>query len=593
VKGRRGLGSVCEILLRCHGSGYEIAFGSPKLIASGSAKEIAAGSAKLIADHWTDVSVAADAAAMTAKRTDMHRLQELVRLHRLDTGAREVARLLGLSPNTERRYREALTAAGVLAGSVEAIPALEELKAAVLRHAPPAVPHQQQSSLVCFQERISALLAAGLGPTAIYDRLRSEDLEFRGSIGAVKRLVARLQRERGPRQEDVAIPVITGAGEIAQVDFGYVGHLWDPASGRLRKAWVFVMVLAHSRHQFARVAFDQRTETWISLHEQAFASFGGVPRTVVPDNLKAAVIQAAFGPSDPSPALNRSYRELAQYYGFKVDPAPPAAPQKKGKVESAVKYVKNNALKGRDGESIGDVNQYLDHWTLEIAGTRHHGTTGRKPMEVFEREERAALMPLPARPYEPVTWKKASVHQDSHVVFDRRMYSVPWRLIGREVWVRATPTTVAIYCDDEREATHRRLGETAWSTEESHLPAQRAALRHRSRSYWEERAEKIGADVVELVRELFDSDDVLSQLRQVQAIVTHLEKFPRERALAACRRAGFYGNVSYRAIKTILTKALDLEPLPQATQQTLWAEAPRFARSARTWAETEVSHERH
>lgn len=523
----------------------------------------------------------------------MHRLQELVRLHRLDTGAREVARLLGVSPNTERRYREALTAAGVLAGSVEAIPALDELKEAVLRHAPPAVPHQQQSSLVCFQERIEALLAEGLGPTAIFDRLRSEDPEFRGSIGAVKRLVARLQRERGPRQEDVAIPVITGAGEIAQVDFGYVGQLWDPASGRLRKAWVFVMVLAHSRHQFARVAFDQRTETWIALHEQAFQFFGGVPHTIVPDNLKAAVIQAAFSPSDPNPALNRSYRELAQYYGFKVDPAPPAAPQKKGKVESAVKYVKNNALKGRHGEPIADVNRCLDKWTIEIAGTRCHGTTGRKPMEVFECEERAALIPLPARPYEPVTWKKASVHQDSHVVFDRRMYSVPWRLIGREVWVRATPATVAIYCDDTREATHRRLGDTAWSTEESHLPAQRAALRHRSRSYWEERAEKLGADVVELVRELFDSDDVLSQLRQVQAIVTHLEKFPRERAQAACRRAGFYGNVSYRAIKTILTKALDLEPLPQAAQLSLWTEAPRFARSPRTWADTEVRHERH
>jgi hypothetical protein len=174
------------------------------------------------------------------------------------------------------------------------------------------------------------------------------------------------------------------------------------------------------------------------------------------------------------------------------------------------------------------------------------------------------------------------------------MYSVPWRLLGREVWVRATPATVAIYCDDEREATHRRLGETAWSTEESHLPAQRAALRHRSRAYWEERAEKIGVEVANLARELFDSDDVLSQLRQVQAIVTHLEKFPGERAQAACRRARFYGNVSYRAIKNILTKALDLEPLPQApAQQTLWAAKPRFARSARTWTETEVRHERH
>jgi hypothetical protein len=105
----------------------------------------------------------------------------------------------------------------------------------------------------------------------------------------------------------------------------------------------------------------------------------------------------------------------------------------------------------------------------------------------------------------------------------------------------------------------------------------------------------MGADVAGLVRELFDSDDVLSQLRQVQAIVTHLEKFPRERAQAACRRASFYGSVSYRVIKGILAKALDVEPLPQTTaQQALWAEAPRFARPPRTWAETvEVNRERH
>jgi hypothetical protein len=193
--------------LACHGSAYEIAFGSPKRIVARSAKRIAAGSAKRIADYWTDVWVAADAAAMTAKRTDMHRLQELVRLHRLGTGAREAARLLGPGPNTERRYRDALAAAGILEGAAETIPALEDLRAAVLQHAPPAVPHQQQSSLACLQERIEGLHVRGLGPTAIYDRLRSEDPEFRGSIGAVKRLVARIQRERGPRQEDVAIPV--------------------------------------------------------------------------------------------------------------------------------------------------------------------------------------------------------------------------------------------------------------------------------------------------------------------------------------------------------------------------------------------------
>ena len=524
----------------------------------------------------------------------MHRLQELVRLHRLGTGARHVARLLGLGPNTERRYREALEGAGLLQGDLEAIPELEVLKAAVLKHAPPAVPPQQTSSLEAHRERIEALQGKGLRPKAIYDRLRLEEPTFSGSLGAVKRLMARLSRERGPRQQDVAIPVVTEAGEIAQVDFGYAGRHWDPLTGQLRKAWVFVMVLGHSRHQFSRVVFDQRTETWIRLHEHAFRFFGGVPRTIVPDNLKAAVIRAAFGISEPGCALNRSYRELARHYGFKVDPTPPAAPKKKGKVESCVKYVKNNALRGRDGESIDDVNAALERWVLEIAGTRVHGTTSKQPLSVFEAEERMALLELPSRPYEPVTWKKATVHQDSHVVFERRMYSVPWQLVGREVWVRAIPGTVTIYFEDERQATHRREGKTPWSTDEAHLPEMRVALRHRSRGYWEERADRLGTEVGQLVRDLFDSDDVLSQLRQVQAIVTHLEKFPVERARAACRRASHYGNVSYQAIKNILVKALDREPLPAPlVQQTLWADEPRFARSASTWARTEVSHERH
>jgi transposase len=97
-----------------------------------------------------------------------------------------------------------------------------------------------------------------------------------------------------------------------------------------------VMVLGHSRHQYAEVVFDQRTATWLELHQRAFAWFGGVPKVIVPDNLKAAVISAAFGVSS-LPELNRSYREFARHHGFRVDPTPPRSPKKKGKVESSVK----------------------------------------------------------------------------------------------------------------------------------------------------------------------------------------------------------------------------------------------------------------
>lgn len=594
----------------CSGPAYQTGMGSAKRIGSGSAKRIAPGSAKRIAfcplltalvvgcallecgglmpvgnstlvGQSRGLLPSREETPLSAWRVEMDRLVELVRLHRMRTGSREVARLLGMGPNTERAYRQALAAAGLLAGPVEELPALETLKAAVEKHAPARPAVQQASSVEAFGERIGELVAQGLGPRAVYDRLRLEEAGFRASHSAVKRYCRRLERERGVRAEDVAIPVETPAGEIAQVDFGYVGRLYDPQAGMPRKAWAFVMVLGFSRHMVVRVVFDQRVETWLHLHAEAFAELGGVVETVVPDNLKAAVVRAAFG-IDGASDLNRSYREFARHYGFKVDPAPIYAPEKKGKVESGVKYVKGNFFKGRDGADVDKVRPDLARWVREIAGTREHGTTGKQPLSLFERVEKAALLPLPTVAWEPVTWRRATVHRDSHVIFDKRLYSVPWRLIGKELWLRATRSTITVHADDVRVATHDRRSPGLRSTLDEHLPDHRAELRHRSRSYWEERADLIGPETGALVREVFDSDDVLSMLRTVQAMVTHLTGFPRERAEAASRRARFYGNHKYGALKNILARALDREPLPIATAPpSSPAETPRFARTAK------------
>lgn len=508
----------------------------------------------------------------------MHRLSELVRLHRQGVGAREAARLLGMSPNTERRYREALKKRGLLDGKLDELPELETLKGAVAAALSQVAPPQQQSSIEPFVETIARMRGAGLGPQAIHDRLRLEDDQFRGSISSVKRLCARLRRQQGPRAEDVAIPVVTAPGEVAQVDFGYAGKLWDPDTGRARKAWVFVMVLGHSRHRFDKVVFDQKQETWCRLHEEAFRHFGGVVSTVVPDNLKSAVIRAAFATSDRQAELNRSYRELARHYGFRVDPTPPRAPRKKGKVESGVRYVKQSALVGRSGEPIDEVNRALREWDVDVAGMRVHGTTAKRPLEVFRGEEKRALSALPAERYEPVFWKQATVHRDSHVVFERHLYSVPWQLIGKKVWVRATRPSVVIYFDDERVATHRRSDSGLRSTVEEHLPEGRRDLRHRSQEYWEARGARVGANTGEYAKAVFASDDVLYQLRAVQSIVTLLEKYPKERAEAASKRALLYGITSYQGVKNILRHALDREPLPTSTSSVRWADAPTFAR---------------
>lgn len=515
---------------------------------------------------------------MCMERLDMDRLQELVRLHRMATGPCEVARLLGLSRTTERQYRAVLQAAGLLAGPIDDLPPLEMLKAVVDAALPPKKAKQSTTTLERWVEHIERLAERGLGPRAIYDRLRVEQADFDGTYWAVKRLVKRLSRERGVRAEDVAIPVETRAGEVAQVDFGEIGRLWDPVLGRLRRAWVFVMVLGHSRRIVARIVFDQKVETWLRLHTEAFAELGGVPEVVVPDNLKAAVVRAAFGVGGAT-ALNRSYRELARHYGFKVDPTPVRQPKKKGKVESAVRYLKRNGLAGLAGADVDTARAHLARWVAEIANQRIHGTTQRRPADVFEVEEREALRRLPLVPFEPVVWHDAGVHQDAHVAFAGRLYSVPWRLIKQRVWVRATRHTVDIYADDRRVATHERRGRSPRATRDEHLPPERAPLRHRSRAFWEERADRLGDEVGAYVREVFDSDDVLSMLRAVQSIVTHLETFPRERALAACRRARYFGTYSYGGIKAILRQGLDLEPLPGDGAPPPALAAPRFARA--------------
>jgi hypothetical protein len=171
---------------------------------------------------------------------------------------------------------------------------------------------------------------------------------------------------------------------------------------------------------------------------------------------------------------------------------------------------------------------------------------------------------------------------------------VPWRLVGSTVWLRVTDASVEAYAEDTRVATHARRGSGLYSTCEEHLPHHRADLRHRSRSYWEGRAGLLGEDVLTYVRAVFDSDDVLSQLRAVQAILTHLEGFPPQRAQAAARRAHFYGTYTYRGLKNILRQGLDLQPLPLAlaAPATPSLPQPRFARSvAELLHPTRVSHE--
>ncbi len=506
----------------------------------------------------------------------MHQLQEMVRLHRMGRSRRQISRQLRVGRDTIRSYFEALDKAELLNGSPGELPDTGTLKASIDKHLGASKPPQQNSSIDQWQPKIEDLLRKGATPTPIHDFLRLHEPDYKGSLSAVKRMCLRLKQDDGPKETDVAIPVETAPGEVAQVDFGYAGKRYDPEQGVLRKSWVFVMTLGFSRHMYLDLVFDQKIKTWIELHIRAFEFFGGVPAVLVPDNLKAAVVRATFG-IDDDPVLNRSYRELARYYGFQVDPTPPRSPEKKGKVERDVRYVKNNFFKTWESVDIEEDRRQLLRWNLEIAAKRRHGTTGRPPIEHFEEEELTELNPLPKNRWEMVIWKKAKLHRDCHIQIDGSFYSAPWTLLNQDLWVRCTDHSVAIHHCDEHIWTHARVGRGKRQTIESHLPEHRRDLRQRSREYWIQRSREIGPEVEDLAKEIFDSDDVLLQLRKVQSVVRHLDTFPRKRARMAAKRALHFGCIEYRGIKNILSKGLDLEPLPGEVDRS-WSKDSRYAR---------------
>jgi len=502
------------------------------------------------------------------KRCDVDRLVEMVRLHRIGIPDRTATRMLKMGPNTHRHARECFRQAGIWDGGPE-LPTYEMLRATLPQNLPP----QQISNVEPWKDSIRTMVYGGLEAKVIHSRLRLDFPDFSASYYSVKRFVAALLRDAITTQDQVVIPVETGPGEVAQVDFAYVGLVIDPADGVKKKAWFFLMTLGYSRHFYARVVFDQTVPTWLDLHVRAFTFFGGVPKVVVPDNLKSAVIRTSFG-LDPDLEAQRNYRELARHYGFLIDPAPPRSPEKKGKVERNVAYVESFLASRTEDANRDELNRDLERWNKEIASLRIHGTTTRVPMEMFG-EEKSFLLPLGPKPYLQCLWRHTQVQPNAHAFFERRYYSVPWKSLGKEVWIRAIPDRVFLYVEDQLVAEHARYGDSIYSTLPGHLP-ERAALAHRDPKVWQERASKIGRATRSWVDLQFETQDGVSHLSRVQGAVLFLESLPKDRAEAVCQRALAYGLNRVAELKSMVLHRLDqiVEPSETAAPTRL----PKFAR---------------
>jgi transposase len=478
---------------------------------------------------------------------------------------RRIARDLRITRRSVAKYRKWATEHNLLSGT---LPSPEEL-ARLLAQAQPASSLPTPSSVEPYRAIVTDLRARGVEVATIFRRLH-DDYQYTGSYASVRRFVSGLE----PHTPNVTIRIERQPGEEGQVDFGYAGLMRDPRSGTLRRAWVFVLTLSYSRHQYVEFVFDQKVETWLLLHQHAFEYLGGLPRKIVLDNLKAGIVKACFD----DPQVQRAYRDCAEHYGFLIAPCPPKQPQQKGKVESGVHYVKRSFLAGRDPAALLDNNVKVLKWVEQTAGLRVHGTTRWQPLVQFQQVEQAALLPLPETSFDLATWKQVKLHRDCHVHFDNAYYSAPFRYVGQALWVRGHARCVRIYADHILVASHPRATTPGQRlTTLDHLPPDKADALTLTPQRCREEAALIGPAALQAVSRLLD-ERPLDQLRSARRLLRLTETYGPARLEQACARALRFDAATYGAVKRILQNGLEGEdPLPDALPVPEW---PRFARTS-------------
>ena len=348
------------------------------------------------------------------------------------------------------------------------------------------------------------------------------------------------------------------AGAVMQTDYaGPTVEVIDPQTGEIRQAQIFVAVLGASSLTFAMASFGQRLPDWIEGQTRALSYFGGVPKAIVCDNLKAAVVKALWF----EPTLNQTFAAMAEHYDTTILPTRSRKPRDKGKVEGAVLIVERwilARLRHRRFFNLTDLNAAIGG-LLEELNNRPMRQIGKSRRQLFEEIEREALASLPSEPFEYAEWKTAKVHPDYHVEVDKTFYSVPHRLIGRRVDVRLTYRTVEIFQDHTRVASHvRRSQRSGHVTVNEHMPKAHQRYANMTPASLIKMAARIGVNAATLVERMMRERPHPEQgYRSAMGIIALARRYERDRLEAACERALAINAINYSSVSAILKSGLD------------------------------------
>ncbi len=440
---------------------------------------------------------------------------------------KEIARRLGIDVRTVRKY----------VGRVEA-GAREPRRSRV------------PSKLDAFGGVIEGKVGQGLSAVQIYQDL----CELEG-FDACYHTVQRRVRQLRPREPEVYCRMRYRPGEEAQIDFGEIGRL--PVEGRSRRIYLFVLTLCYSRLAYYELVTDQRVPSFLGAIRRGFEHLGGAPERLKPDNLKAAVLIDRLG--------QRYYQEdffrFCRHYGTVPDAARPATPTDKGRTERDIGYAKGNCFRGRSFGSLEEARAHLARWRDEVANVRIHGTTRRRPVELFG-EERGALRPLPEDPFEICDWGLYKVRKDCHIQVAGNFYSVPHPHVGQRVLVRLGAEELAVFTDGEPVARHRRAtGRGQDVTDPDHYPPTKRISSHEIHRRRLEAVRAAGPHSAEFLHRLRRGPWVFGdQLARMDRL---LEIHGSGALEGACERALFFGATDgARRLERILEAGLHALPLP-------------------------------
>jgi transposase len=297
---------------------------------------------------------------------------------------------------------------------------------------------------------LQRLAAVAYCAQAIFEELQVRG--YRGSYQTVKRFVSPLRKEV---DIEATMRFETPPGRQGQADWG---QCWTIIAGKRTKAHLFVLTLGYSRKMYTGATTDEKMPAFLHSHEEAFEFLGGVPHEIVYDNLKSVVLGREFESSRFE--WNPVFWDFSRYYSFRPNPHRPYRPQTKDKVESGVKYVKR-FLRGKEFQSL--------EWIINVADERVHGTTHRRPAEMF-LEEKDLLLSMKGRPAYVLEERAVRhVSKDCLVAFETNRYSVPYRLAGKRVEVLTDGEMIKIYHSGELISSHPRIeGAYQASIDKSH-----------------------------------------------------------------------------------------------------------------------------